>query len=165
MSRIAPSKNAGKWAQVASGNNSVTSRSGFEKRLPISLAYKDVMRSLRRAERESVPAGGGSSPPFPGGFGPHARRQYDRCVGCCHWTGTGDDGYLPERPRPRKPGLKQSLWDQRPSGKSRGGTPRGERAALCARRTPQGVRRLATRLSAFRFLAFFSYIRGLKHGS
>src|ERR1700735_5774557 len=37
---------------------------------------------------------------------------------------------------------------------SRGGTPRGERAALCARRTRK-VRRLDTRLSAFRFLAFF----------
>jgi hypothetical protein len=45
---------------------------------------------------------------------------------------------------------------------SRGGTPRGERAALCARRTRK-VRPLATRLSAFRFLAFFrSYISWLE---
>ena len=64
----------------------------------------------------------------------------------------------PGKPRPRKPGLKLSLGDRRPSGKSRGGTPRGERAALCARRTrtrTRKVRRLDTRLSAFRFLAFF----------
>ena len=47
----------------------MTLRSGFEKRPAISLAYKDVMRSLRMAEREAVPADGGSSPPFPGGLG------------------------------------------------------------------------------------------------
>ena len=40
---------------------------------------------------------------------------------------------------------------------SRGGTPRGERAALCARRTRK-VRRLDTRLSAFRFLAFLPFL-------
>jgi hypothetical protein len=45
---------------------------------------------------------------------------------------------------------------------SRGGTPRGERAAIRARRTRK-VRPLATRLSAFRFLAFFrSYISWLE---
>ncbi len=62
------------------------------------------------------------------------------------------------KPRPRKPGLKLSLWDRRPSGKSRGGTPRGERAALCARRTPKGCGSWTTRLSAFRFLAFFERV-------
>ena len=51
----------------------MTSRSGFETRPPISLTYKDVMRSLRMAERESVPAGGGSSLPFPGDLGGYAR--------------------------------------------------------------------------------------------
>ena len=61
---------------------------------------------------------------------------------------------------PRLAGVSRSLaqvepWDEiLPLAESRGGTPRGERAALCARRTRK-VRRLATRLSAFRFLAFF----------
>jgi hypothetical protein len=86
------SESPAKWAQVASENNSVTSRSGFETRPAISLPYKDVMRSLRMAERDAVPARGGSSPLLSGGFGHHARRHYDRCVGCCHWTGTGDTG-------------------------------------------------------------------------
>src|ERR1700689_3907176 len=49
-------------------------------------------------------------------------------------------------------------WDEiLPMAESRGGTPRGERAALCARRTRK-VRRLDTRLSAFRFLAFFPFL-------
>ncbi len=77
---------------LCTNRNALTSRCRSGKWPAISLAYKDVMRSLRRAERESVPAGGGSSPPLPGGFGHHARRHYDRCVGCCHWTGTGDAG-------------------------------------------------------------------------
>jgi len=47
----------------------VTSLSGFENWFPISLPYKDVMWSLRMAERESVPAGGGSSPLLSGGLG------------------------------------------------------------------------------------------------
>src|ERR1700734_4573476 len=74
---------------------------------------------------------------------------------------------LAENP-PRSAGVSRSLaqvepWDEiLPVAESRGGTPRGERAALCARRTPLGCGRLATRLSAFRFLAFFSYIRGSK---
>ena len=47
----------------------MTSRFGSENWFLVSLPYKDVMRSLRMAERESVPAGGGSSLPFPGGLG------------------------------------------------------------------------------------------------
>src|SRR3984957_13403368 len=45
---------------------------------------------------------------------------------------------------PREPRVSRSLaqvepWDEiLPMAESRGGTPRGERAALCARRTPQG---------------------------
>jgi hypothetical protein len=35
-----------------------------------------------------------------------------------------------ERPRPRKPGLTLSLWDESPSGKSRGGTPTDVRIPL-----------------------------------
>src|SRR6202034_2484566 len=85
-------ESSAKWAQSASGNNSLTETMRVGKARSISLPYKDVMRSLRVAERESVPAGGGSSPSLPGGFGHHARRHYDRCVGCCHWTGTGDTG-------------------------------------------------------------------------
>ena len=45
----------------------------MKKETSISLAYKDVMRSLRMTERESVPAGGGSSLPFPGDLGGYAR--------------------------------------------------------------------------------------------
>ena len=45
----------------------------MKKETSISLAYKDVMRSLRMAERESVPAGGGSALPFPGDLGGYAR--------------------------------------------------------------------------------------------
>ena len=37
-------------------------------------------------------------------------------------------------PRPRKPGLELRPRAERPNGKSRGGTPTGERAAFSARR-------------------------------
>jgi hypothetical protein len=50
------------------------------------------------------------------------------------------------------PGL--SLWDQRPSGKSRGGTPTGERAERSARAAPQGAEDKHQRLPAFRFPFF-----------
>src|ERR1700723_2946548 len=69
---------------------------------------------------------------------------------------------LAENP-PRSACVSRSLaqvepWDEiLPLAESRGGTPRGERAALCARRTRK-VRRLATGLSAFRFLAFLPFL-------
>src|SRR5580700_6459726 len=69
-------------------------------------------------------------------------------MGGAPWTGTGEGGERPCRPRPRKPGLELSLWDGIiPLGESRGGTPTGVRAPLSARRAQ--ARRLDLRLSAF----------------
>ena len=58
---------------LCTNRNALTSWFGSENWFLISLRYKDVMRSLRMAERESVPAGGGSSPPHPGDLGGYAR--------------------------------------------------------------------------------------------
>jgi hypothetical protein len=90
--------------------------------------------------------------PLSGGSGHHARRHYDRCVGCCHWTGTGDTGQHPVKPRPRKPGLDLSLWDRRPSGWSREwNVDKSARAAMCASPHPEKMRYVRPGLSAFCF--------------
>src|ERR1700733_2649575 len=88
--------------------NALISRSGSENWFLISLAYKDAMRSLRRTERESVPVGGGSSPPHPGGFGPKRPagittglrgKDFPRCTGGGREPGTPRPAGGPPRER------------------------------------------------------------------
>ena len=83
----------------------------------------------------AVPAGRGSSPPFPGGLG-IILPALGPAREVLHWTGTGYGagntrgaacGPRPEgrpkdrtlRPRPRKHGLTPSLGDESPFGESR----------------------------------------------
>jgi hypothetical protein len=85
--------------------------------------------------------------------------------GLCSPVGAGfRDRTLP--PRPRKSGLKQSLWDQRPSGKSpqwnagSGAHPQAEGGASRLVSVARAARRLRAdhatlRLPAFHFLSFF----------
>ena len=47
------------------------------------------------------------------------------------------------KPRPRKPGLDLSLWDQRPSGESREwNADKSARAAMCASPHPEKMRKV-----------------------
>jgi hypothetical protein len=47
------------------------------------------------------------------------------------------------KPRPRKPGLDLSLWDQRPSGESRKwNADKSARAAMCASPHPEKMRKV-----------------------
>ncbi len=140
----------------------MTSRSGFEKNAAISLPYKDVMRSLRRAERSRFPRAA-------------VRHRYSRAAPADQPAGTMTGvrgasldvphGLAENPPRSACP-VSRSLaqvepWDEiLPVAESRGGTPRGERAALCARRTPLGCggwlrvsRRSASLLSFLTFVA------------
>jgi hypothetical protein len=115
-----------------------------------------------------VPAGGASSPPLSGGFG-HQPLGTTTGVRGARWTqgqaGAGNTRST-DRPRPRKPGLRlSSLRWKTPWGKSRGGTPAGERArkrraaraALSVARTARRLRadNRTLRLPAFRPLIFF----------
>ena len=86
-----------------------------------------------------------------------ACRHYDRRARCIAGSATPAGGNPPREPVCHEAWPRLSLGMNSPIGKSRGGTPRGERAALCARRTRK-VRSLATRLSAFRFLAFLPFL-------
>jgi hypothetical protein len=109
----------------------------------------------------AVPAGRGSSPPLPGGFGITPGRHYDRpAMRSLDWDWRGRvTPVLQFRPRKRVWSRTAALVRCR---KSRGGTPVGLRAPLGARRTRM-VRSLVLGLPAFRlpclYLSVFFFLR------
>ena len=95
---------------------------------------------MRSEMRGGCGARARSRKPLPGGSGHHVRRHYDRCAGCCRWTGTGRGGVTPARTASQEtwPGVEKPRG--RTFGQSRGGAPRGERAAISARRARRAFR-------------------------
>ena len=101
----------------------------------ISLTYKDVMRSLRMAERESVPAGGGSSPLLPGGLGISLPALSPACEvhrWMCHtgWRRTRLVRPVCHEAWPRLSlGMKYSHWQRAVVGRREASAQRSARAA------------------------------------
>jgi hypothetical protein len=95
---------------------------------------------MRSEMRGGCGARARSRKPLPGGSGHHVRRHYDRCAGCCRWTGTGRGGVTPAWTASQEtwPGVEKPRG--RTFGQSRGGAPRGERAAISARRARRAFR-------------------------
>ena len=95
---------------------------------------------MRSEMRGGCGARAWSRKPLPGGSGHHVRRHYDRCAGCCRWTGTGRGGVTPAWTASQEtwPGVEKPR--RRTFGQSRGGAPRGERAAISARRARRAFR-------------------------
>ena len=121
------------------------------------------MRSLRRAERESVPAGGGSSPPLPGGPGPYARPALRPVCGlkpAALQDGRERVTPAPNKFRPRKRVAGVELWRSLATASAVVGR-REASARRSARAAARRLRPWTTRLSAFRFLTFFRSFLGM----
>ncbi len=128
-------------------------------------------RVLPKSGASAVPAGGRYGP-HPGSFGHHLTGTMTGPGGAFSGLGLAGAGNarleagglrapvgaaLQDRTSrlvPRKPGLKLRPRAERPNGKSRGGTPTGERVPLDARRA-RWRGGWTMRLSAFRLSSFF----------
>ena len=110
---------------------------------------------MRSEMRGGCGARAWSRKPLPGGSGHHVRRHYDRCAGCCRWTGTGARRVTPPR------AASQETWPEvekprpRNLGQSRGGAPEGERADRKARAASERCGSRKLRFSALRLPSFY----------
>ena len=109
-------------------------------------------------------ARGRNCKPFPGGFGHHVCRHYDRHARCSLQPGQAPAGNPRHHGvRSAKPGPKLHLGMRESQGESRGGTPEGVRTGP-VRAATQVAEVTRLRLTAFRVLPFRSFVARVEHG-